>query len=160
MPVLLRVATKRQRCGGLQHPSGGGGLTGPLDVVHTLLNEERDGPVGRHQVLQGDAKVAALPGSPGGGVQRLEGLGWFLEREEVEGGDETEERRQNGRQEKVRVKEEEEEEKGWRTPDQKVGGVQTRLWELKTKAGMSYDVSARLHFPQSFALLCFFIPPL
>lgn len=50
-------------------------LTCPLDVVDTLFNEERDGTVGGHKGLQGDAKVVALPGSPGGRVQRFGGLG-------------------------------------------------------------------------------------
>lgn len=50
-------------------------LTCPLDVVDALFDEEGDGTVGGHEVLQGDAKVVALPGSPGGGVQRFGGLG-------------------------------------------------------------------------------------
>lgn len=57
-------------------------LTGPLDVVHALLNEERDGTLGGRQVLQRDAKVVALPGPPGGRVERFGGLGCFLESKE------------------------------------------------------------------------------
>lgn len=57
------------------------GLTCPLDIVHAFFNEERDGAVGGHQGLQGDAKVVAIPGSPGGRVQRFGGLGRLLKRE-------------------------------------------------------------------------------
>lgn len=52
-------------------------LTRALDVVDTFLDEERDGSIQGHEVLQGNAKIVALPGSPGGGVQRLGGLGRF-----------------------------------------------------------------------------------
>lgn len=102
MLLLLRVATELQR----RHDgwrrkqwetAGGARLTCPLDVVHTLLDEEGDGPVGGHQVLQGHAEVVALPGSPGGGVQRLEGLGWFLrDRRAVRREDRTEADRSEG----------------------------------------------------------------
>lgn len=52
-------------------------LTCALDVLDTFLDEERDGSIRGHQVLQGDAKVVALPGSSGGRVQRFGGLGGF-----------------------------------------------------------------------------------
>lgn len=52
-------------------------LTCALDVVDAFLDEERDGSIRGHEVLQGNAKIVALPGSPGGGVQRLGGLGRF-----------------------------------------------------------------------------------
>lgn len=76
MLLLVQVATDADV------PGGGAGwrtaLTRALDVVHALLNEERNGPLGGHQVLQRHAEVVALPGPPGGRVQRFEGLGWFL----------------------------------------------------------------------------------
>lgn len=86
--MLLHVATKqRSRWGDTDTPGQTGWrrktqLTCPLDVVHTLFNEERNGTLGGHQALQGHAKVVAVPGPPGGGVQRFEGLGWFLKSEQ------------------------------------------------------------------------------
>lgn len=102
MLLLLRVATELQRRHDgwrreQRETAGRTRLTCPLDVVHTLLDEEGDGPVGGHQVLQGNAEVVALPGSPGGGVQGFEGLGWFLrDRRAVRQEDRTEAGRSEG----------------------------------------------------------------
>lgn len=102
MLLLLRVAAELQRRHDgrrrkQRETAGRTRLTCPLDVVHTLLDEEGDGPVGGHQVLQGHAEVVALPGSPGGGVQRFEGLGWFLrDRRAVRQEDRTEADRSEG----------------------------------------------------------------
>lgn len=67
-----RYKTERQR-----ETDENASLTCALDVIYAFLDEEWDGSIRGHQVLQGNAKVVALPGSPGGGVQRLGGLGRF-----------------------------------------------------------------------------------
>lgn len=62
---------------GPAEPGPPGRLTCALYVVDTFLDEERDGALRGHQGLEGNAKVVALPGSPGRGVERLRGFGCF-----------------------------------------------------------------------------------